>query len=70
MKIGRTNRTCIVVMPRYRILFFRVCGYGLSITDHRLNPPLFSERNGRRRPRPRHLGPWCFAPLARKQVGV
>ena len=29
--------------------WFRVCGYGISINDMRIHPPLFSERQGHRK---------------------
>lgn len=70
MKLGHSNRFCFVFIPARHQLFFRVFGYGLSITDHRLTKPYWSERNGRRRPKPRHVGPWCFAPLMPRGVGA
>jgi hypothetical protein len=44
--------------------WFRLFGYGLALADHRVSPPLFSERyNGRHGVRKRfylHVGPWCI----------
>lgn len=31
------------------MFWFRICGYGLVVSDKTINPPLFSERNGLRR---------------------
>lgn len=36
-------------------------GWGLHVQDHRITPPLFSERNGYTRGL--HLGSWCFKVL-------
>ena len=38
--------------------WFRVWGYGITVEDHGVYPPLFSERYGYRRGL--HVGSWCF----------
>lgn len=38
--------------------WFRVFGFGLACTNHRVNPPLFSERYGYRKRL--HIGHLCF----------
>lgn len=43
--------------------WFRIFGVGLGLADHRQNPPLFSERYGKKRYL--HLGPWCIRTLSR-----
>jgi hypothetical protein len=47
--------------------FVRVCGWGLGIADHRVTPPLFSERYSGRYGVARrhfwHIGPWCIRTL-------
>ncbi len=45
--------------------WFRLFGYGLSWTDHRRHPPLFSERYGYTRAL--HVGPWCLRALVPRQ---
>lgn len=55
--------------PDDHAAWFRIFGYGFRIVDHRLNPPLFSERNagrfGQRKRYYWHLGPWCLMALSR-----
>lgn len=47
-----------------RIGWFRLLGYGLAWADHRLHPPLLSERyagqHGFRRGIYLHVGSWCI----------
>lgn len=47
--------------------YFRIRGYGLSLTDHRLHRPLFTERfngqHGIKRRRYLHVGSWCVSAL-------
>jgi len=38
--------------------WFRLFGYGVAWTDHRVRRPLFSERHGY--VWALHLGPWCL----------
>lgn len=47
--------------------FFRIRGHGLSLSDHRRMPMLFSERYGMMSPRPRHFGPFCLRRLTPKE---
>lgn len=44
-------------------MWFRVFGYGLRFVDHRVCPPVFSEREGLRRGW--HVGPYCVMWLPR-----
>lgn len=50
----------MIEWERHR-LWIKVNGYGISIRDHRIDKPLFSERNGYRKTY--HIGPWCFESL-------
>jgi hypothetical protein len=47
--------------------WIRLFGWGVALRDHRRIGPLFSERMGRGRNRYFHVGPYCFALLARVQ---
>lgn len=53
-------------MSTYGGWWFRVWGLGLSCTDHRVTPPLFSERNGYLRRL--HVSPWCLRVLWPSEV--
>lgn len=60
-----TLTTRVLVVGSMRgIAWFRLFGVGLSWTDHRLHPPLLSERyagqHGFRKRHRLHVGQWCF----------
>lgn len=60
----------VMIWPSHRGGFFRLFGYGAGLTDHRIDPPLFSERyngtHGISRRTYIHIGPWCVRIYGRK----
>jgi hypothetical protein len=44
--------------------WFRIFGRGILVEDHRVYPPLFSERYGKRRHI--HFGNWCIRYLPKR----
>lgn len=43
--------------------WFRIFGWGLSLTNHKHQRPLFSERYGKGDSRYFHFGDWCLSTL-------
>lgn len=46
--------------------WIRIFGYGVRVVDHRVTPPMFSERMGAKKVL--HIGFWCFAYLPKNSA--